>query len=397
MDEFHAIVPNGDVDLILQYSEQLGTPVDDVFEDMHTPSQPDFSRSGLDNQLGELRRMQRKDREEWAPRSPVYDEESKVDANIEEASTVTEADTDLSSNSNENCVRIRVSSKHLARASAYFKRNLNSGMLESTTLRFEGRVDFPMQDEDPEAMLIIMNIIHGRRRQVPRSVSLDLLTKIATSVDYLECLEMVEPYSDKWISALLKNVATTYSKALIQWLCVSLTFRKEGLFTALTRIIIRQAKGPMQTLDLPIRGSVVGEFASCIKEKHPCLRELSEKINQIRHHKLDGAFSCLDVALERFREEHADCIIERDSMRYGVLMKKLESYGLSYPHPQIPFLGLSFDDLIQTFSRLRDPQWRDLWDGIPPQDHVGELRLHILRLVHIVDANVQGLYLFNFI
>ena len=140
-------------------------------------------------------------------------------------------------------------------------------MLESTTLRSEGRVDFPMQDEDPDAMLIIMHIIHGRTHQVPRSVSLDLLTKIATSVDYLECLDLIEPFADGWINALKKGAAATYSKALIQWLCVSLIFRKENLFAALTRTAIRQAKGPIQTLGLPIRDSIVGEFLPLIPPK----------------------------------------------------------------------------------------------------------------------------------
>ena len=80
MDDFHAIVPDGDVDLILHYSEQLGTPVDNVFE--------------LDDRLGELGYTEIRDKEEGAPGSPVY-EESKLDAKVEEASTATEVDPDF--------------------------------------------------------------------------------------------------------------------------------------------------------------------------------------------------------------------------------------------------------------------------------------------------------------
>ena len=267
-------------------------------------------------------------------------------------------------------------------------------MLESTTLRSEGRVDFPMQDEDPDAMLIIMHIIHGRTHQVPRSVSLDLLTKIATSVDYLECLDLIEPFADGWINALKKGAAATYSKALIQWLCVSLIFRKENLFAALTRTAIRQAKGPIQTLGLPIRDSIVGEFLPLIPPKKSAYThvKLSEKINQTRHRELERVFSNLDEALKHFRKIHATCIIERNCMYYGLLMEALESCGSLYPHPQIPFLGLCCEDLIQSGSRIRAPHWRDA-----STDHDYNLRVFIQRLIRGVDNDIKGLSLSDFI
>lgn len=68
--------------------------------------------------------------------------------------------------SHKNCVRMRVSSKHLVLASSYFKRNLENGMLESHILSFEDRVNFFMNDEDFETMFIVINVIHGRRLAV---------------------------------------------------------------------------------------------------------------------------------------------------------------------------------------------------------------------------------------
>ncbi len=117
---------------------------------------------------------------------------------------------EASSISGHDCVRIRVSSKHLALASSYFRRNLRSGMLESKTIGSEGRVKFHMDELDSGAMLIAMNIIHGRTRQVPRSVDLELLTKLAVLVDYLECHESIEPFSDGWIDGLKAGIPITY-------------------------------------------------------------------------------------------------------------------------------------------------------------------------------------------
>ncbi|CAJ2508725.1 Uu.00g137510.m01.CDS01 [Anthostomella pinea] len=43
------------------------------------------------------------------------------------------------------------------------------------------------EDWDANALSILMYVIHGRHRGVPRSASLELLTKIAVLVDYYKC------------------------------------------------------------------------------------------------------------------------------------------------------------------------------------------------------------------
>ena len=73
----------------------------------------------------------------------------------------------------------------------------------------------------PEAMVIVLNIIHGRASQVPRVVDLDMLTKLAVIVDYLECHEVVELFSDRWVDNMKGKMPSTYSNELIQWLCVT--------------------------------------------------------------------------------------------------------------------------------------------------------------------------------
>lgn len=78
----------------------------------------------------------------------------------------------------------------------YFQRNLGSEMLQSRILNFEGRVNLFMNDEALQAMLFIMNVIHGRTRQGLRFVVLDMLTKIAVLVDYLKRHEAVEAFLD---------------------------------------------------------------------------------------------------------------------------------------------------------------------------------------------------------
>lgn len=265
MADFHEVAPNGEVDLIMEHPEQVATDVDSVFEDIPIPQKLHFRRSGergapcsTPSQITVLRADWNSENFMYSgniPETELIDEQPATDPEVESSMILAE---DTASVSSENCVRIRVSSEHLILASSYFKRNLESGMLESHILSSEGRVNIPMKDGDPEAMLIIMNIIHGRTRKVPRRVAFDMLLKIAILVDYLECHEPVEPFSDMWIEALKGNMSYTYSKELIQWLCISIVFHKEYYFKNLTSAAILQAKGPIKTLGLPIRESVVG-------------------------------------------------------------------------------------------------------------------------------------------
>lgn len=265
--DFHDIAPDGEVDLILQNPEQLVTHVNSIFEDIRPPSRLNFTRSHEQIAPCMAAKAQKAITDVWEPDSWVCEEEPseeksmreelESDTKVKEALAVSKKNTN--SNANKTYVRIRVSLKHLTLASSYFERNFKSGMSESHILSSEGRLDFRMNEENPKAMLTVMNVIHGRSRQVPRRISLDMLTKIAVLVDYLECHEAIEPFSDMWIDNLKGAIATNYSKVLIQWLCISLVFHKKSQFTAMTCIAIRQAKGPVQTLGLPIRKGIVGE------------------------------------------------------------------------------------------------------------------------------------------
>lgn len=49
------------------------------------------------------------------------------------------------------------------------------------------------------SFLILMMIIHGRTRAVPRKLSLKRLSEMAVLVDYYECYEAVELFSDMWV------------------------------------------------------------------------------------------------------------------------------------------------------------------------------------------------------
>jgi hypothetical protein len=88
--------------------------------------------------------------------------------------------------------RMLVSSKHLILASPVFKVMLQDCFKEGQTLRSGGFLDLLLPDDDPAAFCILLDIIHGRNRKVPREIDMGLLAGITILVDKYQLQEVVE-------------------------------------------------------------------------------------------------------------------------------------------------------------------------------------------------------------
>lgn len=156
-------------------------------------------------------------------------------------------------------LRLKVSSKHLTLASRRFKKMLGGNWLEARTVHPDGCRHVNMEYFDPAALKILMDIIHGRTRKVPRSVELELLAKIAVLVDDLECYEEVEVFSELWLGELKHSTPDDLSRDLVLWILISIVFRQLDLFQRTTRTAIMCGTGPFESLELPIPKSVIGK------------------------------------------------------------------------------------------------------------------------------------------
>ena len=112
---------------------------------------------------------------------------------------------------------------------------------------------------DPAAMLILMNVVQGNVRSVPRSVEIEMLAKIAVLVDYYQCHEVVELFVETWIQNLEPDLPNSYGRNLVLWLTVSCVFSQKSLPRKLSEVAIRQCTAPLQTMGLPIPNHVVGQ------------------------------------------------------------------------------------------------------------------------------------------
>lgn len=155
--------------------------------------------------------------------------------------------------------RFKVSSKHLTLSSKYFEGRLRSCWSEGETLRSKGDVELDITDTDPEAFLILLNIIHGHTRRVPRLVMLKQLTELAVLVDYFQCHEIVELFSNLWVDALRLQVPSERTNNVVRWIFISWVFRDAAIFKKVTRTAQRTAVAEMGTLELPIPSALKSE------------------------------------------------------------------------------------------------------------------------------------------
>lgn len=141
-------------------------------------------------------------------------------------------------------------------------RKMYSGDWKETTLRDEdGLLSWDVGDLfDPNAFIIVMNVVHGLNRKVPRAVDLELLAKIAVIVDYLKCHESMDVFSAIWIEGLRSSIPGTYSRELILWIMVSSIFRDQKAFGTASRTAILNARDEVPSIGLPIHQKIISQY-----------------------------------------------------------------------------------------------------------------------------------------
>ncbi|KAI1941983.1 hypothetical protein LOZ66_001464 [Ophidiomyces ophidiicola] len=232
----------------------------------------------------------------------------------------------------EEEVLIHVSSRHMTLASSVFRAMLQQQFAESNTLSLTGRVDIALPDDDPDALLILLNIIHGRVRKVPLRVDLSTLTQLAILVDKYDVHEAVELFSTFWFDNLKSTIPSHFTNDVPAWICICWVFNRPEEFSIVTRLALRQGKQAIPLGELPIPSAVV------------------EAIDLRRQETLSRLMDTLYNHIDDYtHNEH--CSFECDALMLGSLIKRLRTLKI-FPHrPDPPYEGLCFDELDNRFRQ----------------------------------------------
>ncbi|KAI1039963.1 hypothetical protein LB505_005994 [Fusarium chuoi] len=183
-------------------------------------------------------------------------------------------------NGDLNQVVFRVSAKHLCLASPVFQRMIHGRFKESEP-NDQGLLEIRTSEWDAEALLILLDIIHGHHSSVPKRPSLDVIAQIGVIADYYDCLEAVQIFFQHCHSSM--KIWEEYSTRPPEWgvmypppflsleLCTVKPFDDEatiGLFMAwivqdrerfreLTVSAVLSTNAPLETA-LPIPARLIG-------------------------------------------------------------------------------------------------------------------------------------------
>lgn len=152
-------------------------------------------------------------------------------------------------------VEFRVSSRHLSLASPVFRAMLESKFKESQPNE-QGLYEIQATEWDAEALVILLDIIHGHHRDVPKRISVETLSHIAIIVDYYGCHEIMELVFTAWM-AYRGDFEDFVKQDPSRWLFISWVFRQELLFTVATKMLMLYDNGKY-VVDLPIPQPILG-------------------------------------------------------------------------------------------------------------------------------------------
>ncbi|KAI1196096.1 hypothetical protein F5X97DRAFT_224977 [Nemania serpens] len=272
-------------------------------------------------------------------------------------------------------IHFKVSSAHLKLASRYFQKAFDSNFKESQP-DSDGTLRIDASDWDTEALLIVLRIIHGQNRQIPRQIDLELLAKIAVIVDYYDCREIVDAFAELWLQRLKSRFILLHKldRELVLLLLVSWVFGWANEFKLATKIVLRQSKGLLRTLELPIPEAI------------------TSTLNTRRLESLHRISFMLGSLVARFQTEPPLCSFECASMNLGALSRQMRNKKELYEVGNM-FSTLDGQNIASTMEAartIRSPNWSCGRKGSPC-----DLNPRVNKEVDRLD-NIEGLNLEDF-
>lgn len=111
-------------------------------------------------------------------------------------------------------------------------------------LQTSGTAQVPLPEDDITTFRLLLNVIHGRTRSVPKRIDLESMVKVAAAVDKYAFTETVEVFTTFWIDSLKSTMPHRYGVDVGKWICICWVFDLTSEFISMTRLILQHSKGP---------------------------------------------------------------------------------------------------------------------------------------------------------
>jgi hypothetical protein len=95
-----------------------------------------------------------------------------------------------------------VSTSVLSLASRYFDRLFNGRMAEAREFANKGSVSVNLDEDDPQAIEVILRVLHHQIQELPVNLDLSSIAKVALHSDKYDTYTVLEPWVTHWLDAL---------------------------------------------------------------------------------------------------------------------------------------------------------------------------------------------------
>ncbi|KAF2732405.1 hypothetical protein EJ04DRAFT_565982 [Polyplosphaeria fusca] len=231
-----------------------------------------------------------------------------------------------------------VSSRHLKMASPYS----------------DGLFHVSAEDWDEKTFLLLMNMFHLQCAQIPSTLTLESMAKLAVLIDYYECALSIMIWTSNWVEDLKKSafIPKTYCRDLILWVCVAWHFDMKLQFKEATMSAVKQCnESKIRTCGLPVPDRIVSN------------------IETSRWQAIESVMEGLYDWLEIFETDRYSCSTNTahdlacGSILLGALRKQMRKLDYLPDRPEVPFHGIYLDAVCNGVSSLKSPKWSDCCDG----------------------------------
>lgn len=155
-----------------------------------------------------------------------------------------------------------VSSTHLKLASRYFKTLLSARWSGAPAPTAGSHKEIAIIDCNPHVLGMMMNIIHGRTRALPKSMTLGELAQFAVAADFFQCSEAVELAAKLWMGPLKLHVPSYWTPAIPTWIMVARVFYDHEVLSKALKAATEDGPSDFPTNGLPIPLHIKGMSTS---------------------------------------------------------------------------------------------------------------------------------------
>ncbi|OAG44697.1 hypothetical protein AYO21_01187 [Fonsecaea monophora] len=269
-------------------------------------------------------------------------------------------------------IEAKVSSKHLSMASRVFRAMFDGKFQESVVPGCNQLSRVPLPEDDADAMMVLLGIIHGLNRSVPRTIDYALFFAIVVLIDKYELQEVTGVYTDLWFPSLWPHRDTS-TPHIADWIYICWVLKRPPEYNELTRKAIFACHSRFDDNGLPLPPAISKDL-----------------------------LTYLNKTLETYQGEIQQCSQNTncDALVLGDLVRKLKAKGL-YPVPQAAALDVSLWELfsqllelaVSTLCEIQSPPHTQSSFGIAPAPPVCGIEKSLKEKIFRLRGGVAGLTL----